>query len=150
MWRCKPEWDEAQRRIKGEAPLNEPRFQLDETLIQKLVSQSRGEISLTPVPKKQMPLINNDIISDAIATWGEEKQYTQLGEECGEYVTEMCHLLFRPDRPNDLAHFLEEVVGVRIAVDHVIALHQEQCEQIYKDQIAKEIAAMKKVWGCAL
>jgi hypothetical protein len=103
-----------------------------------------------------MPLIDKKVIDAAIVCWGENKMYTQLMEECGEYIAEACHYLFREDRENDLDHFLEEVVGVRIAVDHVIAMHQEECEEIYKDQIGKEMSKMRKdalrtgilsVWG---
>lgn len=91
-----------------------------------------------------MPLMDPAVIDDAIRTWGTEKQYTQLVEECGEYITEAMHLLFRPDRNIPLEKFLEEVVGVRIAVDHVIRLHQKECERIYYMQIAKEKIAMLK------
>ena len=93
---------------------------------------------------RELPLMNTKIIDEAIKTWGHEKQITQLVEESGEFITEAMHLLFRPDRPSDLPHFLEEVVGVRIAVDHVIRLYQEECERIYHLQIAKEINAMRK------
>ena len=98
-----------------------------------------------PITPLNMPLMDTAIIDRAIVTWGEEKQYTQLMEECGEVTVEICHTFFRPDRTTPLRKLLEEVVGVRIAVDHVIRLNQKLCEEIYHEQIGKEIAAMDKV-----
>lgn len=129
MWRHLPEWLEAQRRNEVST-----REKLNEALVERM--RKKTVINL--------PLMDVSVIDEAIETWGYEKQLTQLVEECGEFIVEAMHLLYRPDRHTPLDKVLVEVVGVRIACDHVIRLHHERCEEIYCLQVAKEINAMRK------
>jgi hypothetical protein len=146
MWRNMPEWREAQAKER----------RLCEEYLAPCVSIVESDVNYVPA-SSPIPLMDTGIIDRAIKTWGEEKQYTQFMEECGEAITEICHMFFRPDRTIPLDKLLEELVGVRIAVDHCMRLNQERCKEIYYDQIGKEIAAMDRAdihkgilasWGC--